>query len=193
MRFMVRRSTLRCEKLRLGELLHMDLKHLPDLNNPRPAHEFAAGDDFSREAVAQIIADRSSRMASNFVEQVLAQLPHRVEAVMTDNDVVPTMRLALHGARQTRFQRACRSLGIEHRLIRPHTPASNGKVERLIKTIDDDYYALHRPRRSKTRMGSWSNSRGITTMSGVISAWVGLKGVQGREAYFAQARVSQMS
>jgi transposase InsO family protein len=179
LRPMVRRSTLRYEKSRLGELLHMDLKYLPDLNNPRPAYEFAASDDYSREAVAQIIADRSSRMASNFVEQVPAQLPHRIEAVMTDDDVVPIMHFALHSGRQTRFQRACRSFGIEHRLIRPHTPASNGKVERLIKTIDGDYYAVHRPRRSKTRMGSWSNSRGITTMSGVISAWVASKGCKG--------------
>ena len=113
-----------------------------------------------------------SRVATDFLEQVLAQLPYRVEAVMTDNDLVFTMRFAFHSDRQTRFQQACRSLGIQHRLIRPHTPASNGKVERFIKTIDDECFAVHRPRSlPRPAGGSCSISCGITTMSGVISAW----------------------
>jgi transposase InsO family protein len=147
----VRRSIPRYEKTRPGELLHLDLKYLPVLNHPRPEYEFAAIDDYIREAVAQITADRTSRVATDFLEQVLAKLPYRVEAVMTDNDLAFTMRFAFHSNRQTRLQQACRSWGIQHRLIRPHTPASNGKVERFIKTIDDECYAIHRPRSSKTR------------------------------------------
>ena len=166
---------------------------LPDLNNPRPEYEFAAIDDYSREAVAQITADRTSRVATDFLEQVLAQLPYRVEAVMTDNDLVFTMRFAFHSDRQTRFQQACRSLGIQHRLIRPHTPASNGKVERFIKTIDDECYAVHRPRSSQTRrrvlqhfLWHYNHERRHLSLGGLTP-------VQRREAYFAQAQVSQMS
>jgi transposase InsO family protein len=168
----------------------LDLKYLPDLHNPRPEYEFAAIDDYSREAVAQITADRNSRVATDFLEQVLAQLPYRVEAVMTDNDLVFTMRFAFHSDRQTRFQQACRSLGIQHQLIRPHTPASNGKVERFIKTIDDECYAVHRPRSSKTRMRvleqflwHYNHERRHLSLGGLTP-------VQRREAYFAQAQVS---
>lgn len=193
LRPVVRRSILRYEKTRPGELLHLDLKYLPDLNNPRPEYEFAAIDDYSREAVAQITADRTSRVATDFLEQVLAQLPYRVEAVMTDNDLVFTMRFAFHSDRQTRFQQACRSLGIQHRLIRPHTPASNGKVERFIKTIDDECYAVHRPRSSQTRrrvlqhfLWHYNHERRHLSLGGLTP-------VQRREAYFAQAQVSQMS
>ncbi len=39
LRPVVRRSILRYEKTRPGELLHLDLKYLPDLNNPRPEYE----------------------------------------------------------------------------------------------------------------------------------------------------------
>jgi transposase InsO family protein len=189
----VRRSILRYEKTRPGELLHLDLKYLPDLNNPRPEYEFAAIDDYSREAVAQITADRTSRVATDFLEHVLAKLPYRVEAVMTDNDLVFTMRFAFHRDRQTRFQQACRSLGIQHRLIQPHTPASNGKVERFIKTIDDECYAVHRPRSSKIRrrvlehfLWHYNHERRHLSLGGLTP-------VQRREAYFAQAQVSQMS
>jgi transposase InsO family protein len=189
LRPVVCRSILRYEKSRPGELLHLDLKYLPDLNNPRPEYEFAAIDDYSREAVAQITADRNSRVATDFLEQVLAQLPYRVEAAMTDNDLVFTMRFAFHSDRQTRFQQACRSLGIQHQLIRPHTPTSNGKVERFIKTIDDECYAVHRPRRSKTRMRvleqflwHYNHERRHLSLGGLTP-------VQRREAYFAQAQV----
>jgi len=46
-------------------------------------------------------------------------------------------RFTGNAERLTRFQQALHSAGIAHRLIRPRSPASNGKVERLIKTIDD--------------------------------------------------------
>jgi transposase InsO family protein len=120
---------------RPGELLHVDMKYLPVLDN-RPEFEYAAIDDFSREGAAVIARERSTVAATRFLEQVLAQLPYRVEAVMTDNDMMFTMRFAFHSHRLTRFQQALKSAGIEHRLIRPRSPESNGKVERR-----DGYFA----------------------------------------------------
>ena len=48
-----RRPVQRYEKSRPGELLHLDLKYLPQLGN-RPEFEYAAIDDFSREGLAKI-------------------------------------------------------------------------------------------------------------------------------------------
>ena len=184
LRPVVRRSILRYEKTRPGELLHLDLKYLPDLNNPRLEYQFAAIDDYSREAVAQITADRTSRVATDFLEQVLAQLPYRVEAVMTDNDLVFTMRFAFHSDRQTRFQQACRSQDPTPAHSAPRA-ASNGKVERFIKTIDDECYAVHRPRSSQTRrrvlqhfLWHYNHERRHLSLGGLTP-------VQRREAYFA--------
>jgi len=148
-----RRPVKRYEKTRPGELLHLDFKYLPVLGT-RQEFEYAAIDDFTREGVAWIAGERSTVAATRFLEQVLAQLPYPVEAVMTDNDLVFTMRFAYHSTRLTRFQQALKSAGIEHRLIRPRSPESNGKVERFIKTIDDECFRILRPHSSRARVGA---------------------------------------
>jgi len=128
----------RYEKRRPGELLHIDLKYLPALRNARNDFEFAAVDDFSREAVVWITTEQTSAAATTFLERVAATLPYPIEAVLTDNAFAFTMRHALHHDRCTRFQQACHSLGIAHHLLRPYAPPSNGKVERCFRTINDE-------------------------------------------------------
>jgi transposase InsO family protein len=128
----------RYEKQRPGELLHLDLKFLPALRNARNDFEFAAVDDFSREAVVSIRTEQTSASAATFLEHVVARLPYRIEAVLTDNAMAFTMRYAHHADRQTRFQQACAALGIRHYVLKPYAPQSNGKVERFFRTIDDE-------------------------------------------------------
>jgi transposase InsO family protein len=189
LRVPVRRPVVRYERSRPGELLHLDLKYLPDLDNPRPEYEFAAVDDFSREAVARIHAERTTADATAFLESVLVQLPYRVEAVMTDNDLVFTMRYAFYSKRQTRFEQACRSLGIEHRLLRPHCPESNGKVERFFRTVDDECFAVRRPRSSKTRRRVLDDFLWYYNHQRPHQSLQGLTPVQRRTAFFQQAQV----
>ena len=128
----------RYEKQRPGELLHLDIKFLPALRNARYDYEFAAVDDYSREAVARISPEQTSRAATQFLEHVVATLPYRVEAVMTDNGLAFSMKHAFHSERLTQFQQACRSLGIRHKLLRPYAPECNGKVERFFRTVDEE-------------------------------------------------------
>jgi len=139
-----RRPAKRYEKSRPGELLHLDIKMLPSLRNARYDYEFAAVDDFSREAVVALTTEQSSAAATTFLERVVAAMPYRIEAVLTDNAMAFTMRYAHHADRLTRFQQACHSLGIVHHLLRPRRPQSNGKVERFFRTIDDECLALQR-------------------------------------------------
>lgn len=134
----VRPTRRRYEKQRPGELLHLDLKYLPALRNARNDFEFAAVDDFSREAVVAIHTDQTSATAAAFLEHVLATLPYRVEAVLTDNAFAFTMRHAWHATRVTRFQQVCAAHHIRHYLLRPYAPQSNGKVERFFRTINDE-------------------------------------------------------
>ena len=128
----------RYEKQRPGELVHIDLKYLPALRNARNDFEFAAVDDFSREAVVSIRTEATSSAAANFLEHVAATLPYAIEAVLTDNAFAFTMRHALHSDRLTRFQQACAAIGIRHYLLRPYAPQSNGKVERFFRTVNDE-------------------------------------------------------
>lgn len=128
----------RYEKQRPGELVHIDLKYLPALRNARNDFEFAAVDDFSREAVVSIRTEATSVAAASFLEHVAATLPYSIEAVLTDNAFAFTMRHALHCERLTRFQQACAALGIRHHVLRPYAPQSNGKVERFFRTVNDE-------------------------------------------------------
>jgi transposase InsO family protein len=181
-----RRPVQRYEKSRPGELLHLDLKYLPTLEN-RPEFEYAAIDDFSREGHALIARERSTVAATRFLEHVLAQLPYRVEAVMTDNDMMFTMRYAFHSHRLTRFEQALKSAGIAHRLIRPRSPESNGKVERFIKTIDDECFRITQPHSSRARVGVlklfldyYNHARPHQSLGGVSP-------IARRDGYFAKA------
>lgn len=181
-----RRPVRRYEKTRPGELLHLDLKYLPTLGN-RPEFEFAAIDDFTREGAAMVVGERSTVAATRFLEHVLAQLPYRVEAVMTDNDLMFTMRDAYYSTRLTRFQQALKSAGIEHRLIRPRSPASNGKVERFIKTIDDECFRIIRPYSSRARVGALKLFLEYYNHARPHQSLGGESPVTRRDAYFAKA------
>ena len=140
----VRPKPRRYEKQRPGELVHIDLKYLPALRNARHDFEFAAVDDFSREAVVWITTDQTSAAATAFLERVAATLPYPIDAVLTDNAFAFTMRHAKHADRLTQFQHACQTLGIAHHLLRPYAPQSNGKVERFFRTIDDECLHVRR-------------------------------------------------
>jgi transposase InsO family protein len=181
-----RRPVHRYEKTRPGELLHLDLKYLPALEKG-PEFEYAAIDDFSREAVARIAWERSTAAATRFLEHVLTVLPYAVEAVMTDNDMMFTMRYAFHSNRLTRFEQALKSAGIEHRLLRPRSPECNGKVERFIKTIDDECFRIIQPQRSRARVRALGLFLEYYNHARPHQSLGGSSPVDRRDAYFAEA------
>ncbi len=179
----------RYEKTRPGELLHIDIKLLPALRNARYDYEFAAVDDFSREAVVTVTTEQTSAAATTFLEHVVRQLPYRVDAVLTDNALAFTMRYALHRDRLTRFEEACRSLGIVHHLLRPRRPQSNGKVERFFRTVDDECLALqrqwtfaHRNRAIERFVWFYNHERPHLSLNGMTP-------VQRRDSYLHSPRV----
>ena len=188
LRVPVPRTVRRYEKSRPGELVHIDLKYLPTLEN-RDEFEFAAVDDFSREAVVWIAAERTTRAATVFLERLLAALPYRIEAVMTDNDLAFTMRFAYYRQRLTRFEQACRSLGIQHHRLRPRAPESNGKVERFIKTIDDECLARAQPATCAARVGAVDTFVWYYNHQRPHLSLAGLTPIQRRQDYFGQVRL----
>ncbi len=184
-----RRPARRYEKSRPGELLHLDIKVLPSLRNARYDYEFAAVDDFSREAVVALTTEQTSLAATSFLERVVAAMPYRIEAVLTDNAMAFTMRYAQHSDRLTRFQQACQSLGIVHHLLRPRRPQSNGKVERFFRTVDDECLALqrrwtfrHRERAIDRFVWFYNHERPHLSLNGMTP-------VERRDSYFRSSRL----
>lgn len=179
----------RYEKSRPGELLHVDLKYLYRWPNSSREYAYAGVDDFSREAVAAVRLNRSSQDAAAFLEEVVTVLPYRVEAVMTDNDLIFSMRRAYHARRQTRFQQCCRSLGIEHWLTSPHRPQTNGKVERFFRTLDEECLLLKDPGCSARRIQDVHDFVRYYNHERPHLGLQGLTPVQRRQAYFQQLQV----
>jgi transposase InsO family protein len=184
-----RRPSRRYEKSRPGELLHVDIKLLPSLRDARYDFECAAVDDFSREAVVAIATEQTSAAATTFLEAVVHHLPYRVEAVLTDNALAFTMKHAWHRDRLTRFEQACRSLGIAHHLLRPRRPQSNGKVERFFRTVDDECLALqgqwtfrHRTRAIERFVWFYNHERPHLSLNGMTP-------VQRRDSYLRSSRL----
>lgn len=183
------RITRRYEKSRPGELLHLDLKYLYCWRNRPREFAYAAVDDFSREAVACIRPKRSSPDAASFLEQVVETLPYRVETVMTDNDLIFTMRHAYNPDRKTRFQQACKSLGIAHWLTKPFRPQTNGKVERFFRTLDEECFRVRNPGCSELRIKDLAEFVWYYNHQRTHLSLHGLTPIQRRDAYFQQARL----
>lgn len=184
------RRVRRYEKSRPGELVHLDVKYLPALRNARYDYEFAAVDDYSREAVAWITTEQTSSTATAFLERVLGQLPYPIEAVMTDNAWAFTMLKTAHPNRQSRFEQALLTYGISHRLLRPYCPESNGKVERFFRTVDDECLNVRklftfgaRSRALDRFLWYYNNQRPHLSLGGLTP-------VQRRQQYYAQTRMS---
>lgn len=179
----------RYEKSRPGEMLHLDLKYLYRWENTAREFAYAAVDDFSREAVAMIRPARTSHDAACFLEYVAATLPYRVESVLTDNDLIFSMRYAYNRDRQTRFQRACKALGIAHRLTRPFHPQSNGKVERFFRTMNEECFHVKEPGCSELRVRDLDQFVWYYNHQRPHLSLHGLTPIQRREAYFQQAHL----
>lgn len=142
----------RYEKDYPGELLHLDIKDLVPLRRGTPKeYQFAIIDDFCREGFSTIYPHKDTQTATDFLRQALAFYPYPVEAILTDNALTFTMRYALHPDRRTRFEKACLAQGIQHRLLRPYRPESNGKVERFFRTVQEECYDTVRLRSTQHR------------------------------------------
>jgi transposase InsO family protein len=146
----------RYERERPGELVHVDVKKLGRIHggagkritgikrNPgryrTDAHvrerkivgwDFVhvAIDDCTRLAYAEVLADEKASTAIGFLTRALAFYQRHgitVERVMTDNG--SAYRSTIHAL-------ACRVLGVRHLRTRAYRPQTNGKAERLIRTM----------------------------------------------------------
>ena len=149
-------TSVRYERDRPGELVHMDVKKLgriPDGGGWR-AHGLAATkaeksrrpgvgydyvhsvvDDHSRLAYSEALGDEKGATCAAFLIRAAAYFAtygiDRIERVMTDNAFAYRHSLAV--------REACASLGARQIFIKPHCPWQNGKVERLNRTLTAEW------------------------------------------------------
>jgi transposase InsO family protein len=149
-------TAVRYERDRPGELVHMDVKkigRIPDGGGWR-AHGRQMGstgvkkrarigfdyvhslvDDHSRLAYSEIHPDEKGPTCAAFLLRAAAYFADHgighIERVMTDNHWSYTRTKAVAAA--------ITGLGARHKLIKPHCPWQNGKVERLNRTLQTEW------------------------------------------------------
>lgn len=104
----------------------------------------AAIDDHSRLAYAEVHPDEKGNTAAGFLARAIAffaSLGITVERVITDN--------AFAYRKSEAFKSVCVQNNIAQRFIRPHCPWTNGKVERLNRTLANEW-AYSRPWNTNT-------------------------------------------
>lgn len=140
-----RAPVVRYERQRPGELVHLDTKMLGRIG-PGGGHRIPgvrvnrhrgigwnrvhiAVDDHTRLAYAEELPDESPATTAAFLRRAwrfYAGHGIAVERILTDNG----------GCYRSReLAAACDELGIGHRFTRPYRPQTNGKAERMVRTL----------------------------------------------------------
>lgn len=122
--------------------VHVDIKYLPQMpGEPSRQYLFVAIDRATRWVYVERLPDKSARHAQAFLQRLLKATRFRIRKVLTDNGREFTDRFCAGGERRPTgrhlFDQVCRRHGIEHRLIRPRRPQTNGMVERFNGRISE--------------------------------------------------------
>ena len=122
--------------------VHVDVKYLPKMpDETRHKYLFVAIDRASRWVFIKITATKSAAAASRFLDELVERAPFKISKLLTDNGKEFTDRFCATGERQPTgahpFDQACQRHRIEHRLIRPRRPQTNGMVERFNGRIQE--------------------------------------------------------
>jgi transposase InsO family protein len=118
--------------------LHVDVSYLPKINGIR-WYLFVAIDRATRIIYFEIYENKTALNAVNFLRNCQEFYGFKIEKVLTDNGFEFTNKYCAGVKDSTvhRFDELCEELEIEHRLIKPYTPKTNGMVERVNRTIKE--------------------------------------------------------
>lgn len=149
----------RYERRHPGELVHVDIKRLGRISALGAGHRVLGSrasqharrvngrltrltgfeylhvmiDDYSRLAYAEVLDDLTAHSAIAFLRRAVAWYAARgirIRAVMSDNGSA----YIAHD-----YARALSGLGLKHLRIKPRRPRTNGKAERLIQTLLNEW------------------------------------------------------
>jgi len=118
-------------KKRPGEMVHTDSSFLPRISGEAittpKEYLYVFIDDYSRTLFADILPDQTSYSAAIVLDEAIQMLPFEIECMYSDNGK------EFKGA----FKQLCTKYRIPQQFTRPYRPQTNGKAERVIKTIKE--------------------------------------------------------
>lgn len=143
----LKREARRYNKSYPGEMIHVDTKRLPVIQGERAReYLFVAIDDFSRELYADILGDKSQYSSTAFLHRIVDECPYTIEVIYSDNGT------EYKGTTNHEFVKACNSYKINQKYTRVARPQTNGKAERVIRTLMDMWH-------HKTKFTSYEHRR----------------------------------
>lgn len=163
-------TPIRYEKDRPGELVHVDVKKLGRIP-PGGGHRMlgrstqtrvrkgnrplgydylhAAVDDHSRVAYVEPLLDERGETCAGFMARAIeffASCGVTVRAVMTDE--------AMNYTRSVAFSAVLAAHGIAHKTTGPYRPRINGKVERFLRTLLEEWAYVRMYRSNSARLAT---------------------------------------
>lgn len=137
---------IRAER-RPGELMEIDVKHVPGKVAGRRYFQYTAIDTAGRWRHMEIFDEETSHHSIKFLKIVMNRFPHVIKAVKTDNGSIFTNYYLGTNKRSDQtvktlhaLDRFCSEHGIIHYLIDPGKPAQNGTVERSHREDQEKFY-----------------------------------------------------
>lgn len=133
-----------------GERVQIDVKYVPKECMSKELQElgekyyqYTAIDEYTRLRYTYYCKEHTTYESTKFVNRLIRYFPFKIKLIQTDNGFEFTNRLSWNGFnknKKTMFEKRLKELKIEHRLIRPHTPTQNGKVERSHRKDQERFY-----------------------------------------------------
>ena len=127
--------------------LHVDIKYLPQMaDETSRSYLFVAIDRATRWVYLRVYKDQSEASSTDFLRRLRAAAPMKIRTILTDNGSQFTDRFTSRGKQPSGehvFDRECAAHAIEHRLIKPRHPQTNGMVERFNGRISDILATTH--------------------------------------------------
>ena len=122
--------------------LHVDIKYLPRMPDEAQRSYLLVGiDRATRWVYVEVIKNKTATAAKAFFNRLVEAAPFKVTKVLTDNGKEFTDRFCATGEREPTgdhpFDKACSANDVEHRLIKPRRPQTNGMVERFNGRISE--------------------------------------------------------
>ena len=123
--------------------MHVDTKRLPliDGQSTKDAREhlFIGIGDYSRELYAAILPDKTQYSSEKFLVQMITECPYTIEQIYSDNGLEYKGNEDKHA-----FMLECQKNTIAQRFTKVESPQTNGKAERVIRTIMDMWHTKTR-------------------------------------------------
>ena len=133
-----------------GEKIQVDVKYVPKkcMSPELQAkgeryYQYTAIDEYTRLRYTWFTNAHDTYASSEFARRLVRYFPFKIEKIQTDNGFEFTNRLSWNAFlknKKTMFEKTLKELKIEYKVIKPHTPKQNGRVERSHRKDQERFY-----------------------------------------------------